>query len=246
MPNYKHISFFSGIGGFDIAAENVGFENVAHVEINPFCRKVLANLYPHSLSFSDINDIKQTLPEAQIYTAGFPCQDASQANATGKGTNGQRTGLFRKLLTICGNNRPKYIILENVPNLLNRGFENVLCELFKIGYDCQWTCLQATKFGYPHQRERLFIVAYSNGFRCKSLVFGPDEDFALYRTWKASETYSHFANRWNEGYRHSQDLHRVDEFREVKALIQALGNAVMPVMAEYVFRKVIEFDKIHS
>lgn len=235
----KHISFFSGIGGFDIAAERVGFENVMHVEIDPFCRSILQKLYPNSISIADIHELKYALPKAQIYTAGFPCQDASKSNKQGKGTKGEKTGLFSTFLRICGDNRPDYIVMENVPNLLNRGFENVLIQLSQIGYNAEWECLQAAKFGYPHQRERLFIVAYPNSKRFESMVFRPEENNTIPAKWQASQTYTSFANRWNEGYGHTENLHRSNGFSEIKQLIHALGNAVIPEVAEYIFRLII-------
>ena len=239
----KHFSFFTGLGGFDKAAESLGIENIGHCEIDDYLRSRLEKQYPNNISIKDINDIKYTLPKAQIFTGGFPCQDASKSNSKGLGTMGERTGLFRKFIEICGQNRPDYIVLENVSNLLNSGFEHVLSELHRIGYDAEWTCLSALSFGYPHERKRLFIVAYPHCERFKGLVLKPRKNNPIYCKWEASEAYSSFANLWNSGYEHTTPLQRSDEFRDIKPLIKALGNAVMPVMAEYILKSILEYEK---
>lgn len=93
---------------------------------------------------------------------GFPCQDASIANTTDKalGIEGERTGLWRSLLRTIRLVRPKYALLENVAALLNRGVGKVFGDLAEIGYDAQWGCLQAKDVGLPHERNRLYIIAY--------------------------------------------------------------------------------------
>jgi len=239
----KHFSFFTGLGGFDIAAEKLGIENIGHCEIDNYLRSRLEKQYPNNISIKDINDIKYTLPKAQIFTGGFPCQDASNANGKGLGTNGERTGLFRKFIEICGQNRPEYVVLENVPNLLNSGFEHVLSEIHRIGYDAEWQCISASDFGYTHKRKRLFIIAYPTGKRFKGMVLKPRKNNPICQKWRPSPLYSSFADLWNEGYEHTTALQRSDEFRDIKPLIKALGNAVMPVMAEYILKSILEYEK---
>ena len=91
--------------------------------------------------------------------AGFPCQDISVAGyqaGLGKGT---RSGLYREVLRISGIVLPRYIFLENVSAILNKGLGTVLADLASMGYDCRWLCLQASDVGAPHKRDRWWCLA---------------------------------------------------------------------------------------
>jgi DNA (cytosine-5)-methyltransferase 1 len=154
----KVLDLFSGIGGFSIGMERAGFSTIQFCESNPFCRSVLAKHWP-GVPVAD--DIRSLVPMvADIICGGFPCQDASIANPNGLGIHGPRTGLWTELKRLASAIRPKAIVLENVPNLRKRGFGVVLGDLAEIGYDAEWRCISAYEAGYPHIRERLWIVAY--------------------------------------------------------------------------------------
>lgn len=165
---------FAGIGGFALGMEAVGCKAVAFCEIDPYATKVLNKNWPEVPVYDDI----QTLTAKRLatdgirvdcITGGFPCQDASKAGAMwGKrqGTDGDRTGLWSELSRLIGEVRPKYAILENVPNLLagdsGRWFARILRDLAEIGFDAEWHCISASSVGAPHRRERLWIIAYPN------------------------------------------------------------------------------------
>jgi DNA (cytosine-5)-methyltransferase 1 len=95
---------------------------------------------------------------AEIVTAGFPCQDLSFAGQ-GAGLSGERSGLWWQVRRTLRMVRPRYAVLENVAALLHRGMGTVLGSLAQIGYDAEWNCLQAARFGAPHERDRVWIIA---------------------------------------------------------------------------------------
>ena len=103
-----------------------------------------------------------SLPSVDVLCGGFPCQDLSYAGK-GAGIEGSRSGLWSEYARLIGELRPRYVIVENVPALLARGFGRVLGDLAALGFDAEWDCLPASAFGAPHRRDRVWIVAYPNG-----------------------------------------------------------------------------------
>lgn len=152
------LSLFAGIGGFDLGLQRAGFDISAQVEIDPFCTKILEKHWPGVDRYEDITKIEE-FPKADIICGGFPCQDISVAGK-GAGLSGDRSGLWTEALRAICMVRPKYAIMENVAALCNRGLSIILGSLAESGYDSEWDCLPARAFGAPHQRDRLFVVAY--------------------------------------------------------------------------------------
>lgn len=95
---------------------------------------------------------------ADCITAGFPCQDISHAGG-GAGLAGERSGLWWQVRRTIRMVRPRVALLENVAALLHRGLGTVLGSLAAIGYDAEWHCIQAARFGAPHERDRCWIIA---------------------------------------------------------------------------------------
>lgn len=162
----NHGSLFSGIGGFDLGLERAGIKTIWQVEINPFCRKVLAKHFPEAKRYEDIKTVgAHNLERPNILTGGFPCQDISQAGKRA-GIDGDRSGLWREYFRLIGELRPDFAIVENVSALLvpNSGgpaaISRVLGDLAQIGYDAEWDSIRASDLGAPHRRERIWIVAY--------------------------------------------------------------------------------------
>ena len=162
-------SFFSGIGGFDLGLEKAGMQVVFQSEKNKFAQKVLQKHWPNVLLNDDINNIEaHEIPAADLWCAGFPCQDLSLANqGKRKGLNGHRSGLFYKFASLASEKRPDWIILENVPGLLNSAkgddFKILLESLDELGYCLSWRVLDAKYFGTPQRRRRVYIVgSYRN------------------------------------------------------------------------------------
>jgi DNA (cytosine-5)-methyltransferase 1 len=156
------LSLFSGIGGLDLGLERAGWECVGQVEIDPFCQRVLAKHWPHVPRWGDIREVDpDDLPRADLIAGGFPCQPVSSA--------GKRLGqddprwLWPQAARLVRQLRPRWLLLENVPGLLARGMGDVLGELAACGYDAEWDCIPASAVGAPHQRDRVWIVAYPDG-----------------------------------------------------------------------------------
>jgi DNA (cytosine-5)-methyltransferase 1 len=151
-------SLFSGIGGFDLAAERVGWEIKWQVEIDPYCTKVLEKHWPHVRRYGDIKRLRYP-SRVDVICGGFPCQDISQAGKRA-GIDGTRSGLWREMARIVRAVRPRYVVVENVSALLARGLGRVLGDLAACGYDAEWDCIPAFAVGAPHRRDRVFLVAY--------------------------------------------------------------------------------------
>ena len=163
MPVLTFGSLFAGIGGFDLGFERAGMKCVWQVEIDPFCQRVLAKHWPDVRRHDDV----RTFPPAgdwyaDVICGGFPCQDISVAGKRA-GIDGERSGLWRDYARVIRLLRPRYVVVENVPALLVRGINRVLKDLAESGYDAEWDCLPASAFGAPHQRDRVFLVAYPRG-----------------------------------------------------------------------------------
>jgi DNA (cytosine-5)-methyltransferase 1 len=161
------LDLFSGIGGFSVGLERTGgFRTVAFCETDPFCRRVLAKHWPEVPCFDDV----RTLDAAQLgangigvdlICGGFPCQDISLAG-TGAGLTGERSGLWREYARLVRELRPRFVIVENVAALLGRGIDAVLGDLAALGFDAEWHCIPASAVGAPHERDRVWIVAYAD------------------------------------------------------------------------------------
>ncbi|REK40913.1 MAG: DNA (cytosine-5-)-methyltransferase [Actinobacteria bacterium] len=155
----RFVSLFAGIGGLDLGLERAGMECVAQVEIDPFCRAVLAKHWPDVPRFEDVRDDPRGWPASDMLVGGFPCQDVSNAGRRA-GISAARSGLYRQVVRALRVVRPPYALLENVAALLGRGMGRVLGDLAASGYDTEWDCLSACAVGAPHHRDRVFILAH--------------------------------------------------------------------------------------
>jgi DNA (cytosine-5)-methyltransferase 1 len=166
MSSLKVGSLFAGIGGFDLGLTWAGGYEIAwQVELDQWCRRVLQKHWPDAERFADIRDCGiHNLSPVDVIAGGFPCQDISVAG-TQKGLEGERSSLWWQMRRIVGELRPRYVLIENVPNLLIRGFDRVLGSLSEIGYDAEWGVISANDVGAPHLRQRLWIVAYPESLR---------------------------------------------------------------------------------
>ncbi len=166
---FRVASFFSGIGGFDLGFQQAGAQIVFQCEKDAYCQRVLRKHWPDVTLATDIEYVwPNDIGYANIWCAGFPCQDLSLANqGKRKGLEGSRSGLFNKFAELVGIERPSWVVLENVPGLLNsnggRDFKHVIQTLDDLGYFVAWRVLDAKYFGTPQRRRRVFIVAsYKN------------------------------------------------------------------------------------
>jgi DNA (cytosine-5)-methyltransferase 1 len=165
----KHGSLFSGIGGFDLAAEWMGWENVFHCEWNDFGKRVLHHYWPNALQYDDITKTDFTIHRGgiDILTGGFPCQPYS--------TSGKRLGkederhLWPEMLRAIREIAPRYIVGENVRGLVNWNggmvFDEVQTDLEAEGYQVIPFLLPACAVNAPHRRDRIWFIAYSTSIR---------------------------------------------------------------------------------
>jgi len=174
----RHGSLFSGIGGFDLASEWMGWENVFHCEWNPFGQKVLEYYWPNAITYHDITKTDFTIHRGRIdiLTGGFPCQPYSSA--------GKRLGkederhLWPEMLRAIREIQPSWVVGENVRGLTNWNgglvFDEVQAELEAQGYEVTPFLLPACAVNAPHRRDRIWFLAfnatYSNMFRCDKRI----------------------------------------------------------------------------
>lgn len=173
MSDLTLVELFAGIGGFSCGFERAGVRTVAAVEIDAAARSVLAKNYPNVALFDDVTKVGGDelravgfVPERGIITGGWPCQDISVAGR-GKGLAGERSGLFSEVVRLLEELHPRWFVLENVPRLLSinggRDMGAVVGSLAECGYGIAWRVLDASGFGVPQRRRRIFLVGHFGG-----------------------------------------------------------------------------------
>lgn len=237
------LDLFSGIGGFSLGLERTGgFKTVAFCEIEPFCQKVLAKHWPEVPVHPDVTTMQFIEGQADVITAGFPCQDISSAGS-GAGLSGERSGLFREVVRAIRMVRPKVALLENVADLLDRGMGEVCRELAEIGYDAEWDCIPTTAIGAPHVRDRIWISAHPNEIHGKAglgvLSIGEKEIQA--------EHNRNSLGVWLEASRPAPGVDDgLPEELDQRQRTEALGNTVVPQIPELIGRAILASNKNNS
>lgn len=163
-------SLCTGYGGLDLAVEAVtGGHTVWYSEFDKHAAKIMEHHRPHLTNLWDLTKVDwATIEPIDILTAGYPCQPFS-ASGQRKGTNDTRH-IWPSIAKAIGLLRPRIVILENVRGHVTLGFDEVLATLASFGYDARWQVVRASDVGAPHQRARLFVIAYpghSIGERCQ-------------------------------------------------------------------------------
>lgn len=224
----RFVSLFAGIGGLDLGLERAGHECVGQVEIDSFATSILEKHWPDTPRLRDVRDFEgHEFGSFDLLVAGYPCQPFSYAGDQ-KGDKHQ-AHLWPEVLRVVRKIRPRFLLLENVVGHLSVGFDAVLGDLAESGYDATWNCLSAAAFGAPHERDRLWIVAYPHGDG-QSVISLDDETFFLSPSEGAS---------WPEWTPDPETLGMDDGISrgmDRKAL-KALGNAVVPHVAEWIGRR---------
>lgn len=260
----KHGSLFSGIGGFDLAAQWMGWENVFHCEWNPFGQKILKHYWPNAISYEDITKTDFSIHRGtiDILTGGFPCQDASQSNQSPtrqEGLQGERTGLFWSMCRAIREAEPKYVVCENVANILktNGGedFSAILTELSRMGYNAEWRVCRASEVGAPHNRARMYLVAYANSIRLQAgqSFFSNVREEAESIPWLFNGTsiQTFRGGTWrsepptlclDDGFPGKVLGLSASQFR--KEQIKGFGSAIVPQVAFQIFKAIKEYENI--
>lgn len=228
-------SLFSGIGGLDLGLERAGMNVIWQSEIDPYACRVLAKHWPTIPNHGDIKTIDWAqIERPNIICGGYPCQPFSVAGKRA-GTEDPRH-LWPWVREAISHLRPDFAILENVRGHLSMGLATVLGEMSEIGYDAEWEIISASSLGASHRRERLFILAYpSLPDMEKSKVVASEKRLpkqsrrnaarSRMAEWPADEP-----NLVGMAYGVSEWVDRS----------RSLGNAVVPQVAEFVGRRVME------
>ncbi len=179
----NELALFGGGGGGILGAKILGWRTVCAVEIDPDARRVLLDrqrdgILPAFPIWDDVRtfDGRGWVGHIDVVTGGFPCQDISSAG-TGKGLDGERSGLWRHMARIIREVRPRFVLVENSAALKRRGIETVLSDLAGMGFDAEWGVFSACAWGAPQVRRRLFLLAYADG----------DDGKERLRSWSAFE-----------------------------------------------------------
>lgn len=163
MPScLSHGSLFSGIGGFDLAAQWMGWNNIFQVEKDDWCRKVLTKNFPKTERFADIKDFTghEYTNRIDVISGGFPCQPFSVAGQR-KGKEDDRY-LWEEMLRVIATIKPTYVVGENVTGIIGLALDTVLSDLEAQDYTTETFIIPACGKNAWHRRDRVWIVAYAN------------------------------------------------------------------------------------
>ena len=172
----RFLDFFAGIGGIRLGLEQAGHKCVGFCEFDKYARTAYKAMYDTEGEWEshDVRTVKPyDVPAADLWCFGFPCQDISVAGKQKGLQEGKRSGLFYEIMRLLAGrrqaDRPKWLLIENVKNLLSIGngfdFARLLCEVGGHGYSLQWDTLNSKDYGVPQNRERVFIVCYLGDIR---------------------------------------------------------------------------------
>lgn len=231
------LSLFSGIGGLELGLERAGMTVVGQVELDPFCRSVLAKHWPEVPRHDDVRTCVEwwrstVRPPVDVVCGGFPCQPFSSAGRR-EGIADERWG-WPWMRDVVAAVRPRYVITENVAALLRdvEAFRIVLSDLSELRFDVEWSVVSACSVGAPHPRRRLFLVANANG------IDGTPRLGSVAQLRPATDEPRRYkARAWRHRVDWAMEAARSDD-RDLDgsapALVAAGGNAVVPQVAEHI------------
>lgn len=227
------LSLFSGIGGLELGLGWAGMTTVGQVEIDPFCRRVLAKHWPEVPRHDDVRTTvewwrSEQRPPVHLVAGGFPCQPTSDAGR--RLAQADDRWLWPAMLDVIQGIRPTWVVGENVPGLRTRGLALVERDLRAAGYRVRTGFISACALGAPHPRKRLFVLAHTEGEgRCP---------WGTVRGGAATTGDEHSPRRrprrrnwWAAEPRVGRVAHGVPAGVDRR---RALGNAVVPQVAEYI------------
>lgn len=231
-------SLFSGIGGLDLGLERAGWSVRWQVEIDPFCRRVLAKHWPDVPRYGDVTTLTgNELERVDLIAGGFPCQPVSEAGH--RRADADSRWLWPDFARVVSLVRPKFVLVENVSGLRDRGMGTVLGALAELGFDAEWESLPAAVVGARHFRERVFIFATSRTLvnaECLDArhLTCPEE----IRRWTSVSRVRLGLSRG--AWAVEPDVGRVAYGVPARVdRLRGLGNAVVPQVAEWIGRRLI-------
>ena len=233
-------SCFAGIGGLDLGLERSGMRVAWQVERDPFCLKVLAKHWPDIRRHDDINSaVEAELAPVDLICGGVPCQPWSVAGKR-KGQDDERD-LWPAFWRLCLHIRPRFIVVEEVPGFaVAGGLGRAITDIARSGYSAEWFHLSAEDVGAPHLRERLWTIAYADGSGL--------EDRGQTGEPHGQERLPHSAvercpdSWWSSEPPVGRVVHGLPRrlAGRRRAAISALGNAVVPKVAEGIGRRILD------
>lgn len=259
MKKYRHASLFTGIGGFDLAAEWVGWDNVFQVENHPKCIKLLNTHFPNTDKYEDIktfNAIKYR-GTIDVISGGAPCQPFSSAGLQRSSEDNRY--LWPEMLRIIREVKPTFVVFENVTGIINLALDQVLSDLESEDYTSESFVIPACAKNAWHRRDRVWVVAYPNSYRGKEGFESRQSEFinthaqegaagtdTNNRRGEVQETQQEFSEM---RYRHEPtrsdwwesepELDRVaDGLPGELDQLHALGNAIVPQIAYELFKPI--------
>lgn len=243
MSALNVLSLFAGIGGIELGLERAGMRTVGQVELDPYCRSVLAHHWPEVPRHDDVRTapawwLGERRPRVDVVCGGFPCQPFSQAGLQ-QGTADERWG-WPWMADVVRAVRPDYILVENVADLVadSRAFGWLLGDLADLGFDATWDVLRASDVAAPHRRERVYLVAHPSSSDVSGE--GPGEAEARGRRQLGrGGLLPDGRNRWLPEPRVDRVAHGLP-IGVVSPALHALGNAVVPQLAEHIGRLIVE------
>lgn len=222
-------SLFAGIGGIDLGLERAGLSCSWQVEIDPFARRVLAKHWPDVRRYEDVRTFPPSPIEdwhVDLIAGGFPCQPISGSGR--KLVDRDERWLWPEFARVVRLLGPKFVLVENVAALLDRGMDMVLSSLAEMGFDAEWGVLSACQFGAPHARERVFLVAYSDRrdgeTRFRKFPDRPEED--------ESRNGGSLSPHWVEPFSGIPGM--VDGIPDRVDRLRVIGNSVVPYISEWI------------
>lgn len=230
------ISLFSGIGGFDLAADTLGWNILFQSEIDEYCIKVLEKQFPNVPKYGNINEIKATKYRGyvDVVAGGFPCQPFSSAGLR-KGAEDPRF-LWPQMYRVIRECRPAWVVAENVLGLISNAdglvFEQVCTDLESEGYEVQPFVIPAAGKGSFQERKRVWIIACLNGVRSQEDKVTTREHFKAFRQTKKQLPDSMYFESWFQSVRHYSEMDGVVYgIPDWMDRTHALGNAIDPRIA---------------
>lgn len=245
-------SLFLGIGGLELGLERAGMRVAWQVEIDPFCRDILAQHWPDVPRLTDVRSPETSrLPTVDLVCGGFPCQDLSHAGKRA-GLDGARSGLWIEFRRIVGALRPRWVVIENVQHAWRSWVPFVRGDLWALGYASLPVSLRASDFGAPYHRARTFVLADSFGILLREQQRG--RGWAS-RTGEVEPPKPGPKGFVDQAWQWPTDCHwwvfepnvarvvpRAPRTLDRAAREKALGNCVVPQLSEYLGRVIVDLD----
>lgn len=251
-------SLFSGIGGIDLGLERAGMQCRWQSEIDPYASRVLAKHWPDIPNLGDIREIDwRNVERTDVVAGGYPCQPFSYAGSRNGADDPRHLWpMFANCLCVV---RPRFALLENVAGHLSLGFGQVLADLAALGYDAEWDCIPAAAVGAPHLRDRVFIIGTRrNDSHTNSQSEPKQPEHGSAATWPAPMANTgRIATQIPPAGRQPSikkpqracwwqiepTVGRVaDGIPRRMDRLRALGNAVVPQVAEHVGRIIMDME----